>query len=114
AANLQLQTVEAGEVVVCAGERGDCFYIVGDGALEVTAEGLRRTADEGDYFGEIALLRDVARTATVTALVGSRLYVLQRDDFLAAVTGHDAAHAAGHAVAEERLSRTTGAGDRSG
>ncbi len=114
AANLQLQTVEAGEVVVCAGERGDCFYIVGDGALEVTAEGLRRTADEGDYFGEIALLRDVARTATVTALVGSRLYVLQRDDFLAAVTGHDAAHAAGHAVAEERLSRTTGEGDRSG
>jgi hypothetical protein len=106
AANLQSQSVSAGEVVIRAGERGDRFYIVGDGALEITADGLHTTADEGDYFGEIALLRDVPRTATVTALVDSRLYVLQRDDFLAAVTGHDAAHAAGHTIAEERLSRT--------
>lgn len=108
AANLVSQSVAAGEVVIRAGERGDSFYIVGDGALEITAEGLRTTADASDFFGEIALLRDVPRTATVTALVDSRLYVLQRDDFLAAVTGHDAARAAGHTVAEERLSRTDG------
>ena len=108
AANLAPQSVPAGEVVIRAGEHGDRFYIVGDGALEITAEGLRTTADEGDYFGEIALLRDVPRTATVTALVDSRLYVLHRDDFLSAVTGHEAAHAAGHSVAEERLSRTSG------
>ena len=94
--------------MIRAGERGDSFYIVGNGALEITAEGLRTVADEGDYFGEIALLRDVPRTATVTALVDSRLYVLQRDDFLAAVTGHEAARAAGHTVAEERLSRAAG------
>ena len=108
AANLVPQSVDAGEVVIRAGERGDRFYIVGAGALEITADDLRATADEGDYFGEIALLRDVPRTATVTALVDSRLYVLQRDDFLAAVTGHEAARAAGHTVAEERLSRTAG------
>ena len=106
AANLASQSVSAGEVVIRAGESGDSFYIVGDGSLEITAEGLRTTAAEGDYFGEIALLRDVPRTATVTALVDSSLYVLQRDDFLAAVTGHEAAHAVGHSVAEERLSRT--------
>jgi len=106
AANLVSQSVAAGQVVIRTGERGDCFYIVGDGALEITAEGLRTTADEGDYFGEIALLRDVPRTATVTALVDSHLYVLQRDDFLAAVTGHEAARRAGHTVVEERLSRT--------
>jgi MFS family permease len=106
AANLVSQSVAAGQVVIRAGERGDRFYIVGDGALEITAEGLRTTADEGDYFGEIALLRDVPRTATVTALVDSHLYVLQRDDFLAAVTGHEAARAAGHTVVEERLSRS--------
>jgi MFS family permease len=108
AANLVSQPVAAGEVVIRVGEHGDRFYIVGDGELEITAEGLRTTADEGDYFGEIALLRDVPRTATVTALVDSHLYVLQRDDFLAAVTGHEAARAAGHTVVEERLSRTAG------
>ena len=113
AGNLLLQSVDAGDVVIRAGERGDRFYIVGNGALEITAEGLRTTADEGDYFGEIALLRDVPRTATVTALVDSRLFVLQRDDFLAAVTGHDAAHAAGQNIADERLSRTAGVGGRS-
>ncbi len=108
AANLVSQSVDAGEVVIRAGERGDRFYIVGDGALEITAKGLLTTADEGDFFGEIALLRDVPRTATVTALVDSHLYVLLRDDFLAAVTGHEAARTAGHSVAEERLSRTVG------
>jgi len=106
AANLASLSVPAGAVVIRAGERGDSFYLVDDGALEITAEGLRTTAAGGDYFGEIALLRDVPRTATVTALVDSRLYVLQRDDFLAAVTGHEAARSAGHAVAEERLART--------
>ena len=106
AANLASLSVPAGAVVIRAGERGDSFYLVDDGALEITAEGLRTTAAAGDYFGEIALLRDVPRTATVTALVDSRLYVLQRDDFLAAVTGHEAARSAGHAVAEERLART--------
>jgi MFS family permease len=105
AANLVPLSVDAGEVVIQAGEVGDRFYIVGDGELEISAEGLRTTAHQDDYFGEIALLRDVPRTATVKALVDSRLYFLQREDFLAAVTGHSVAHAAGNAVAEERLAR---------
>jgi MFS family permease len=108
AAHLVPITVEAGRAVIRAGEAGDRFYIVGAGELEVTAEGLRRTVGETDYFGEIALLRDVPRTATVTALVDSRLYALQRDDFLAAVTGHEAARAAGEAVAEARLAGASG------
>jgi MFS family permease len=106
AANLLRQSVAAGQVVIRAGESGDRFYIVGDGELEISADGLRKTARAADYFGEIALLRDVPRTATVTALVDSRLYALQREDFLAVVTGHQAARAAGHAVAEERLARS--------
>jgi MFS family permease len=106
AASLAEEPVEAGQVVIRAGEIGDRFYIVGDGELEISVDGMTTTAREADYFGEIALLRDVPRTATVTALADSRLYALQREDFLAAVTGHEAAHAAGHAVAEERIART--------
>ncbi len=106
AANLVPLSADAGQVVIRAGEVGDRFYIVAEGELEVSAEGLQATAAEADYFGEIALLRDVPRTATVTALVDSRLYALQREDFLAAVTGHEAAHAAGHAVVDERLARS--------
>ena len=107
AANLVPLSVQAGQSVIRSGETGDRFYIVGDGELEVSADGLRTTARRMDYFGEIALLRDVPRTATVTALVDTRLYALQREDFLAAVTGHRAAHAEGEAVVEERLGRVS-------
>jgi CRP-like cAMP-binding protein len=84
---------------------GDRFYIVGEGALDISADGGHTTAQRADYFGEIALLRDVPRTATVKALVHTKLYALQREDFLAAVTGHQVANAAAAAVAEERLAR---------
>ena len=99
-------SVGAGEPIIRAGDIGDRFYIVADGELEIAADGLRSTAHRADYFGEIALLRDVPRTASVKASTDSRLYALQRDDFLLAVTGHAAAHAAGQAVAEERLGQS--------
>jgi len=103
AANLVPLSVHAGELVIRAGDTGDRFYIVGDGELDISAAGLHTTAHKADYFGEVALLRDVPRTATVKAIVDTELYALQRNDFLAAVTGVAAAYAAGHAVAEERL-----------
>jgi MFS family permease len=96
-------SVSAGELVIRAGDEGDRFYIVGDGELDIDAGGRHSTAGEADYFGEIALLRNVPRTATVKAIVDSQLYALQRDDFLGAVTGHRAAQAAGDAVADARL-----------
>jgi MFS family permease len=103
AASLVPLSVSAGDVVIRAGEAGDRFYIVGDGELDIDADGRHSTAHRADYFGEIALLRDVPRTANVTASVDSELFALRRDDFLAAVTGHAGAHAAGERVAEERL-----------
>jgi MFS family permease len=96
-------SVAAGDVVIREGDPGDRFYVVADGELEVVAERLHVTARAGDYFGEIALLRDVPRTATVRAVLDSRLYALEREDFLAAVTGHSGARAAGEAIAAERL-----------
>jgi MFS family permease len=103
AASLITVAVSAGEPVITAGATGDRFYIVGSGVLDIDAEGRHRTARRGDYFGEIALLRDVRRTATVTAAEDSVLYALERDDFLAAVTGHSAARAAGREVVEARM-----------
>jgi len=103
AANLVPLPVQRGEVVIRAGDEGDSFYIVRDGEVEIDVDGKHLIARRADYFGEIALLRDVPRTATVRALVDSSLYALQRDDFLAAVTGHSAAHAAGESVAAARL-----------
>jgi MFS family permease len=106
AAHLLPLSVHAGELVIRAGDAGDRFYIVGEGELDIDANGRHSTARSADYFGEIALLRDVPRTATVKALTDTQLFVLERGDFLAAVTGHSAAHAAGHAIAEERLTRS--------
>ena len=102
AARLVEVPVAAGDVVIRTGERGDRFYIVADGELEIT-NGAHATAARGDFFGEIALIRDVPRTATVRATTPSRLYALEREDFLAAVTGHSAVRSAGEAVVSERL-----------
>jgi MFS family permease len=103
ASSLVPTSVPAGEVVIRAGDDGDRFYVVGAGELDIDAGGRHSTARAGDYFGEIALLRNVPRTATVKAVVDSQLYALQREDFLTAVTGHYAAQAAGEAVADARL-----------
>ena len=103
AASLVPVAVAAGEVLITTGDPGDRFYIVDQGEFEIFAKGLHTRAHEGDHFGEIALLRDIARTATVTAVVDSKVWALERDDFLAAVTGHPGVRAAGEALVEERL-----------
>jgi MFS family permease len=103
AANLVSLSVEPGDRVIEAGEVGDRFYLVVEGELDIDAGSVQTTAAGGDYFGEIALLHDVPRTATVTARTKSLLYALQRAAFLAAVTSHSAAYAAGEDVAATRL-----------
>ena len=105
AASLAPVSVAAGEIVIRAGDVGDRFYIVGGGELDIEVGGLHSAAREGDYVGEIALLRDVPRTATVMAVVDSDLYALERAAFLEAITGHSAAHAVGLEIADARLER---------
>ena len=83
------ETVPAGTAVVAQGERGDTFYVIVDGSLEVSSDGRQlRTLGPGDFFGEIALLRDVPRTATVSAATDSAVLVIRRMDFLSAVLGN--------------------------
>jgi MFS family permease len=112
ARRLEPVPVSAGDVVIRAGDPGDRFYIVADGEFDVVADGADRKMGGGDYFGEIALLRDVPRTATVRAVVDGQLYALERADFLAAVTSHTAARIAGEAVVEERLTHREPLRDR--
>jgi hypothetical protein len=95
--------VPAGEPVVRVGDIGDEFYIVDDGEVEVIEFGRRLGPGEG--FGEIALLRDVPRTATVRAVTDSHLWTIARESFLAAVGRDDDARSAADAVIDEHLSR---------
>ena len=97
-------SVPAGGEVIAEGDTGDRFYIVGGGRLQVTRDGRQlRELAAGDSFGEIALLRDVPRTATVTASRDAELYALERADFIDAATGHAAGRAAGEEIVRERL-----------
>jgi MFS family permease len=104
ARSLQPVRVVAGEQIVREGEPGDRFYIVASGEVEVAADGKPlRTLGPGEHFGEIALLRAVPRTATVVARQDGELLTLDRDEFVAAVTGHPESREAADAVIGARL-----------
>jgi hypothetical protein len=80
---------EAGVEVIVQGDHGDRFYLIEAGQVEVFEHGeFRRNEGPGESFGEIALLRDVPRTATVRTTEPTRLLALEREQFLVAVTGH--------------------------
>jgi MFS family permease len=104
ARRLESVSFPAGTEIVREGDAGDRFYIVSSGRLEVsTAGGPLRSLGPGDWFGEIALLRDVPRTATVAAASDVTLFSLERDEFVGAVTGHPASVEAADAVVAARL-----------
>jgi CRP-like cAMP-binding protein len=74
--------VPAGEVLCREGETGQEFFLIVEGKTDVTSKGKRvATGGDGDFVGEIALLEDTKRTATVTAKTPLRLFVLTRQDF---------------------------------
>jgi CRP/FNR family cyclic AMP-dependent transcriptional regulator len=74
---------EAGKVLCREGERGQEFFVMMQGEAEVTKRGRHlATRTSGDFFGEIALIEDVPRTATVTAKTPIRFFVLVRRHFL--------------------------------
>jgi MFS family permease len=103
--------VAAGSCVISEGDAGDQFYAIADGVFEVTREGghLRRIS-RGDGFGEIALIRDVPRTATVTALNDALVYGLGGDLFVEAVTGNASASRVAGLVVDDLLQQP-GPGD---
>ena len=105
ALNLIQVRVDAGTEIVREGDHGDRFYVIESGEVDVSANGEHLgTMSAGDHFGEIALLRDVPRTATVIAKNDVSLYALERNEFLSAVTGHPASAEAADAIVANRLS----------
>ncbi len=107
--------IDAGTTIVREGDEGDRFYIVVEGELEVSQDAVTiGELQHGGYFGEIALLRDTTRTATVTAQTDAVLYALDREDFLAAVTGHPQSAEAAESVMSARLAGPAATGYRSG
>ncbi len=113
AARLVPLQVDPGTVIIREGEEGDRFYIVAEGTVDVSTGGKRAsTLEAGDHFGEIALIRESPRTATVTAATPVVLYALDRDDFLAAVTSHAPSADAAEDVVSSRLSGVPVTGTR--
>jgi MFS family permease len=95
----------AGEDIVRQGEPGDLFYVIDEGTVEVAVDGQpAHELGRGESFGEIALLRNVPRTATVTARTDVVLYTLDRNTFIPAVTGSGPSLSAAEAVIGMRLS----------
>ena len=93
-----------GEAIIRQGEVGDRFYILASGRAEAEADGERlREMGPGDSFGEIALLRDVPRTASVVAVGAVEAFALGRDAFLGAMCGDQRSRSAAEVVVQARL-----------
>ncbi|WP_025734887.1 MFS transporter [Mycobacterium genavense] len=113
ATQIHREMVGAGEVVTDQGEYGDSFYIVEAGTLDVCVDGRHvRTLGAGDFFGELALLRDTPRTATVRATSDCRLWVLPRRAFLTVLTGFDPTGQTINTASVERQANMPATADR--
>lgn len=93
-----------GSTVFSEGDPGDLFYVIEDGTAEITIRGQHiRNLSTGDSFGEIALLRDIPRTATVTARSPLVLRAIESQPFVAAVTSHRNSRSAANQVVANLL-----------
>ncbi len=98
-----LQLAE-GDLVVRQGDPAEDMFLTGSGAFEATVDGQHvRTLHNGDHFGEIALLFDAPRTATVRCAQAGTLWPLRRADFVTATTGNSTTKEMIGAIVEQRL-----------
>jgi CRP/FNR family cyclic AMP-dependent transcriptional regulator len=89
AASMKERTFTAGETVTSEGQTGVGFFVIESGAAKVTVSGAdRRRLGPGDYFGEVALLNESARTATITAESDLKCYGLTSWEFRPLVETH--------------------------
>jgi CRP-like cAMP-binding protein len=98
--------IPAGDVIVRQGDPGAEWFAVISGRLAVAIDSMdRRELGPGDDFGEVALIRDVPRSATVRAITDAVLLVVDRQTFLTAVTGHATTLTRASSIATEHLNR---------
>lgn len=89
ASSMKQRTFNAGDTVTSEGKTGVGFFVIEDGEATVTVGGdERRRLGPGDYFGEVALLNESARTATITADTELRCYGLTSWEFRPLVETH--------------------------
>jgi CRP/FNR family transcriptional regulator, cyclic AMP receptor protein len=89
ASSMKPRTFNAGETVTAEGQTGVGFFVIESGEATVTVHGdERRKLGPGDYFGEVALLNETARTATITADTDLRCYGLTSWEFRPLVETH--------------------------
>lgn len=101
---LEPLTVDAATDVVVQGDEGDLLYVIADGEVDVLFDGTRiATLGRGAAFGEIALMHDVPRTATVRTRTTTHLLTLDRDHFLGALTSTPSAYSSLQRLAARRL-----------
>ncbi len=112
AAALTPVELPAGTVLIRQGEEGDAYYAIAAGQLDVVQDGrFLRQCGRGEGVGEIALLRAVPRTATVTARTDTTVYKLARQPFLTAVLGHAATERQARSIADTRLAADAARGN---
>jgi voltage-gated potassium channel len=100
---LRRQVVPARVAVVRRGEPADAMFFIASGQVEVDVQPQPVRLGRGQYFGEIALLRDTVRTATVTTVSECQLLSLDVADFRRLLEAHPALRATLTRVAEERV-----------
>ncbi|MBI1731215.1 MAG: ATP-binding cassette domain-containing protein [Gammaproteobacteria bacterium] len=93
AQHMELQSFAAGSEIIRQGDAGDRFHLIyrGTATVSVRQNGASRevaTLNSGDFFGELALLRDEPRNATVSAATDVETFSLSKGQFLAAVRDH--------------------------
>lgn len=104
AAALTQIDVPVGTDLIHQGDGGDTYYAIAAGQLDVRQDGrFLHRCGRGEGVGEIALLRSIPRTATVTAHTDATVYELNREHFLTAVLGHAATHHQANRIAEAHL-----------
>jgi MFS family permease len=104
AARAATQLVDDGATIVREGDRGDRYYVIASGAADVShGDVVCAQLGPGDAFGEVALLHDIGRTATVTATAPSRLIAIDGPDFLDALSSSDAAFTLGTEVSRAHM-----------